>query len=222
MTLIATGLFAWSAWQPQRADALTERSLALVEVRRLPEATAAADRAREIDPLSTKPIFTRATVANAAGDRRLAERLLIQAVREHPADPRVWLRLGDYQLHTQNRPGPALETLSGAVFLDPQSRAARSYFLEARARSGARRTRTKRTKRTKVGTRKRTKGTARTRKTATAGTTAATRATARTPSRFRRTHAVQQTSTFTKWPPDLASRASRVSSGQSSASARTT
>ena len=133
--VVVTALFAWSAWQPQRADALAERSLTLVEARRMPEAAATAERASQIDPLSTKPLFTRATVADASGNPEQAERLLQQAVREQPADPRTWLRLGDFQLHVQNRPEVALETLSGAIYLDPQSRAARSYWLEARGRS---------------------------------------------------------------------------------------
>ncbi|MGI8596920.1 MAG: O-antigen ligase family protein, partial [Thermoleophilaceae bacterium] len=133
--VLATALFAWSAWQPQRADALAEESLALVEARRMPEAAATAERALQVDPLATKPLFSRATVADASGNPEQAERLLQQAVREHPADPRPWLRLGDFQLHVQNRPEVALETLSGAIYLDPQSRAARSYWLEARGRS---------------------------------------------------------------------------------------
>lgn len=102
----------------------------------MPEAAATAERASQIDPLSTKPLFTRATVADASGNPEQAERLLQQAVREQPADPRTWLRLGDFQLHVRNRPEVALETLSGAIYLDPQSRAARSYWLEARGRSG--------------------------------------------------------------------------------------
>jgi hypothetical protein len=136
--LIATGLVAWSAYQPYRSDAYADIALGLIDAGRLPDAAATADRAREVDPLSPEPLFVRATVADAASRPAEAERLLQQVVRDFPADPRGYLRLGDYQLHRLNRTKPALDTLRGAVFLDPQSRAARSYFLEARARSGLR------------------------------------------------------------------------------------
>jgi hypothetical protein len=131
--LVATMISAWAAWQPQRSDAASERALSLVEARLLPEALAEARAAREIDPLASKPLFVEATVEDAAGRPREAQRLLEQAVKENPADPQTWLRLGDYQLHTLRRPREALETLRGALFLDPRGRTARAYFLEARA-----------------------------------------------------------------------------------------
>lgn len=131
--LVTTMIFAWTAWQPQRSDAASERALSLVEARLLPEARAEARAAREINPLASKPLFVEATVEDAAGRPREAQRLLEQAVRENPADPQAWLRLGDYQLHTLRRPREALETLRGALFLDPRGRTARAYFLEARA-----------------------------------------------------------------------------------------
>jgi len=131
--LVATMISMWAAWQPQRSDAASERALTLVEERLLPEALAEARSAREIDPLASKPLFVEATVEDAAGRPREAQRLLEQAIKENPADPQAWLRLGDYQLHTLGRPREALETLRGALFLDPRGRTARTYFLEARA-----------------------------------------------------------------------------------------
>ena len=131
--LVATMISMWAAWQPQRSDAASERALTLVEARLLPEALAEARSAREIDPLASKPLFVEATVEDAAGRPREALRLLERAIKENPADPQAWLRLGDYQLHTLGRPREALETLRGALFLDPRGRTARTYFLEARA-----------------------------------------------------------------------------------------
>ena len=53
------------------------------------------------------------------------------AVRQFPAQPQTWLQLADYQLNSLNQPKAALETIRGALFLDPQSRAAQTVFFQA-------------------------------------------------------------------------------------------
>ena len=51
-----------------------------------------------------------------------------------PGDPQTWYRLAAFQLGTLDAPEQALETLSGALYLDPHSKPAAQLFLDARAR----------------------------------------------------------------------------------------
>ena len=62
------------------------------------------------------------------------EDTLEQAVLGFPGDPHTWYRLAAFQLGTQDQPAAALETLQGALYLDPFWNTARTLFLEARAR----------------------------------------------------------------------------------------
>lgn len=134
LVILTALLCAWTAWQPARSNAAANDALALLADGRLAQAAREADRAHEINPLSPKPLFVKAQVLASAGNGDAAESTLEQAVVEHPARPDVWLRLADFQLHRLDRPQAALETLRGALYLDPRSRQAQTTFFEARMR----------------------------------------------------------------------------------------
>lgn len=127
-------LCAWTAWQPARSDAASNQALALLASGELAEAAREADNAYDINPLSPKPLFVKAQVLDRAGNLPAAEATLEQAVVEHPEQPEVWLRLAEFQLFRLDRPQSALDTLRGALYLDPRSRQAQTTFFDARAR----------------------------------------------------------------------------------------
>jgi O-antigen ligase len=125
---------AWAVWQPQRSDAETNRALDLLAQRHLVQAASAADHAGRIDPLAPDPLLAAAAVADARGLKSAALAKLVKAVRRFPAEPQVWIRLAEYQLDSLAKPADALQTIRGALYLDPKSRAAQQVFLEARRR----------------------------------------------------------------------------------------
>lgn len=139
LVLATVAVCAWSTWQPERADDASNRALALLEAGDERGAAREAARAREIDPLSLKPLFVRASIEESAGRTREAAATLEQAVVEHPSDPEAWLRLADFQLESLDRPRAAIRTLQGAIFLDPLSPAAQTALLEALERLRAQR-----------------------------------------------------------------------------------
>ena len=51
-----------------------------------------------------------------------------------PGDPETWLRLAVFELGVLDAPEQALETIKGALYLDPHGPRARQIFLNARAR----------------------------------------------------------------------------------------
>jgi hypothetical protein len=51
-----------------------------------------------------------------------------------PGDPQTWFRLAAFELGTRDAPEQALQTIRGALYVDPQSKPARALFLDARAR----------------------------------------------------------------------------------------
>jgi hypothetical protein len=55
-------------------------------------------------------------------------------VLKFPGETQTWYRLAAFQLGTLDHPREAAETVQGAIFLDPQSQAARLLFLQAKAR----------------------------------------------------------------------------------------
>ena len=137
--LATTVACAWAIWQPARSDAHAARALEQIEADRLPAAAREARRAAEIDPLSPRPLLVTAAVEASSGRDRAALASLQRAVREHPSDPQVWLRLASFELRTLEDPDAALETLRGALYVDPQSRAVQALYFDTLA---ARRERT--------------------------------------------------------------------------------
>jgi hypothetical protein len=76
----------------------------------------------------------RASIQTAANREADAQTSLERAVLLFPGDPQTWYRLAAFQLGTLDAPEQALETLRGALYLDPHSRAASQLFLDSRAR----------------------------------------------------------------------------------------
>jgi tetratricopeptide (TPR) repeat protein len=132
--LVAVGICAWAAYQPQRSHAQSERAYDLLADGQIDAADRAAKRAEDVNPLALEPIFARAAVLEQRGDLEGAEAQLRRAVREHPADPASWLRLAQFQLFTLDQPKRAQETVRGALALDPNSREAAYAYFESRVR----------------------------------------------------------------------------------------
>lgn len=130
-TIVAALLAAYAIWQPLRSDQQSDRALDLSANSRYAAALAATDTAHDYDPLTPRPLLVRSAIEDARGDTKAAEQALVTAVRQFPAQPQTWLQLADYQLNTLNQPKAALETIRGALFLDPQSRAAQTVFFQA-------------------------------------------------------------------------------------------
>jgi tetratricopeptide (TPR) repeat protein len=132
--LIAVGVCAWAAYQPERSHTRALRAYDLLAEGKIDSANAAAADAERINPLALEPIFTRAAVLEQRGDLERAEDTLRRAVRDHPADPASWLRLAQFQLFTLDEPKRAQETVRGALALDPNSREAAYAYFETRVR----------------------------------------------------------------------------------------
>jgi hypothetical protein len=133
LTIAVAALCAWSIWQPLRSDQESDRALDLAANNHLDAARRAAQRAHEIDPLSPRPYVIRNAVEDAAGNPAAAQKALEDAVLAFPADPQTWIQLAQYQLNSRNRPADARKIIVGALYLDPQSRAAQTVYFQANA-----------------------------------------------------------------------------------------
>jgi hypothetical protein len=136
--VVVTGLLcAWAIWQPERSDRASDHALVLASGGDTSAALDEAGSAHDANPLSPRPLLVKATVQSQTGDNESARRTLETAVLHFPGDPQTWIALARFQLHTLNRPADALETLQGALYLDPLSKAGQALFLEARAQERA-------------------------------------------------------------------------------------
>lgn len=133
LTLVVAALCCWSIWQPLRSDQESDHALDLAANNHLAEARKAAEHAHEIDPLSPRPYVVRNAIEDAAGNPVAAQKALEDAVLAFPADPQTWIQLAQYQLNSRNMPAQALKTVVGALYLDPQSRAAQTVYFQADA-----------------------------------------------------------------------------------------
>jgi tetratricopeptide (TPR) repeat protein len=130
--VLAVAVFgALAMAQPWRAQQKGEDALRLAQAGDFGGARAAAEKAKDINPLSAEPYFELAAVDDAAGNERAALQDLERAVQVEPANPEAWRRLGDYYLAPLSKPDEALATLRGALFLDPMSTEARESFVSA-------------------------------------------------------------------------------------------
>ena len=127
-------LLAWAIWQPEASDRATNQALALGEERKFDEAIAKTEDAEDLNPLTPDPLLVRAAIDTAANRVDDAQMNLERAVILFPGDPQTWYRLAAFQLGTLDAPEQALETLRGALYLNPHSGPARALFLDARAR----------------------------------------------------------------------------------------
>jgi hypothetical protein len=124
-------LCAWSIWQPLRSDRESDRALDLAADNKIAAAREAARSAHEINPLSPRPYVVMNAIEDAAGNRDAALKALTDMVKNFPADPQTWIQLAQYQLNSLSKPADALQTIAGALYLDPQSRAAQTVFFQA-------------------------------------------------------------------------------------------
>ena len=128
-------ILAWSIWQPEASDRDTTRALELIDERDYAGAVEATEDAEKANPLTPDPLLVRASAQAAAGEEAAALASLEEAVLLFPGDPQTWIALTEFELRTLDRPNDALESVGGALYLDPQSRFARGLFLEARSRA---------------------------------------------------------------------------------------
>ncbi len=130
---------AWAVWQPLRSSDASDDAITALDARDLPKAREHAQTARDRNPLSVEPLFDRAAIELAAGDREAAERALIEAVRLQPANWVPWMRLTDHRLFEQNDAQGALEAVRVAIYLNPRSwDVTQRYFdVTRRLRGGA-------------------------------------------------------------------------------------
>jgi tetratricopeptide (TPR) repeat protein len=133
MTIVVAGLCMWSIWQPLRSDIESDHALDLAANNHVAEARRAAQHAHEIDPLSPRAYVVRNAIEDAAGNPVAAQKALEQAVLAFPADPQTWIQLAQYELNARNMPAQALKTVVGALYHDPQSRAAQTVYFQADA-----------------------------------------------------------------------------------------
>lgn len=131
---VAAAVMAWAIWQPQASARSVERAAELADAGDYGDALSEARAAEDSDPLSPDPLFIRAEIQTAAGLVPDATETLEDAVLAFPGDPQTWIRLARFQLGGLDRPRDALETLRGALWIDPYSPQARQLFLSARAR----------------------------------------------------------------------------------------
>jgi hypothetical protein len=134
VTVATAALLAWAIWQPEASDRATNEALALADESKFDRAVAKTEDAEELNPLTPDPLLVRAAIDTRADRLPDAQLSLEQAVIEFPGDPQTWYRLAAFQLGTLDAPEQALETIRGAIYLDPQSHPARALFLDARAR----------------------------------------------------------------------------------------
>jgi tetratricopeptide (TPR) repeat protein len=133
--LLAAAVGAFAIAGPWHSDRKGDEALRLLAQNDFAGARAAAEDAKDINPLSVDPYFERAVIEDAAGRRRAALGSLEDAVRLEPARPEAWRRLGDYYLDRMSDPDRAIPVLRAAVFLDPFSQQSRStYVIALRAR----------------------------------------------------------------------------------------
>jgi hypothetical protein len=127
-------LLAWTIWQPEASDRATNEALALADQHKFDEAISKTEHAEDLNPLTPDPLLVRAAVDTQANRVDDAQENLERAVIRFPGDPQTWYRLAAFQLGTLDSPEQALETLKGALYLNPHSGPASKLFIDARAR----------------------------------------------------------------------------------------
>jgi tetratricopeptide (TPR) repeat protein len=128
---------AWTVYQPQRADTITQDALDTLATGNADKAREQAEQARDINPLSLDPLYALWTIEASAGRNSAARAALEEAVRLQPANPDPWVRLAEFELNTLQRPKVALTAIRPALYLDPRSSDAVAVFLAAQRKTTA-------------------------------------------------------------------------------------
>ncbi len=147
--MVTALLLAWAIWQPEASDRATNQALALLDEKKFDQAIAKTEDAEDLNPLTPDPLLVRASIETAANREADAQQNLERAVLLFPGDPQTWYRLAAFQLGTLDAPEQALDTIRGALYLDPHSRAA-SPALPRRAGSTTREDRRRRARTQRV------------------------------------------------------------------------
>jgi hypothetical protein len=117
------------AWADGKADAAAAAAAGDTPAA-LEAAAAQADLAGRLDPLSVRPLFVGAAVAEGRGRLLTARALLLDAAGRQPENPEVWLRLAGLALRLADRPGFG-RAATRALALDPVN--PQAILLAARA-----------------------------------------------------------------------------------------
>lgn len=120
---------ALPAWADSQADAAAAQADS-GDPAALQDAAARATLAGRLDPLSVRPLFVSAAIAEGRGRLLTARAELLAAARRQPEDPEVWLRLAGLALRLADRPGFG-QAARRALELDPANPEA--VLLAARA-----------------------------------------------------------------------------------------
>ena len=106
---------------PALAEREVDRSLTAADARRIAAAVDAAERARQLDPLSREALEALAVAADAAGDEARAVAWYEEASRLQPENPDVWYALGLYHVIATGDLCAAYQALNHSHTLDPNS-----------------------------------------------------------------------------------------------------
>lgn len=106
---------------PALSDRAATGAIVAADEGRLAEARASADRAHALDPLSLEALSAQASVAEKAGNLRLAETRFVQATKLQPEDPEPWLALGRFHFIETGDLCAAYHAFNEAYTLDPKS-----------------------------------------------------------------------------------------------------
>jgi hypothetical protein len=131
LAVVAALCAAWAVYQPQRASSANQDALDLLAQKKLVRAEKKADQAHAINPASITPLWTKAAIAVAANNLPKAESLFQRALYDQPSNPEPWTRLAEFELYRKNSPRQAMDTVEGALYLDPRSAEAQTVFFDA-------------------------------------------------------------------------------------------
>jgi tetratricopeptide (TPR) repeat protein len=119
---LATALVAaFAAYQPVRAENLGDTATDQADKGAYEEAVETAEKAVDVNPLSTDPLFELAAIQQGRGQTPEAKAALIKATEVQPASAEAWRRLGQFRLDALAEPRTALKDFQVAYYLDPQN-----------------------------------------------------------------------------------------------------
>ena len=132
MAALGLALFAFAAsailpaWSDAKADDALQATRAGSDDERLADAAADAELAARLDPLSVRPLFAAAAVAERRGRLLEARGHLIEAVERQPYSREAWQRLTRVAVQLADREGVG-RAAQRTVALDPGNRAVTDF-----------------------------------------------------------------------------------------------